>query len=314
MGSGPGTGGRGGGGGGAGGLATLPFLEQEMAAAAEEAPPEEAAAPEEAPTPAEAPPEEAAAPEEAPTPAEAPPEEAAAPEEVPPEVAAAAEAVPADPYAMDFVSELGGSTGAVLVRDPATGKLCVRKKGDSADHLREEAYADDLYRAMGVDVPISHVYETAKGPVKLGEFLQGTALGKLTGEARANAEAQVRKNFVADALLGNWDVIGLASDNILVTPAGQVMRIDNGGSLRYRAMGLKKAASSWTGSVGEINSMRDPVKTSGRVFGKLTDAEVKQQIGGILKQSDKILAAAPKELRPVLSERLADLAKRAASM
>ncbi|MBK7918409.1 MAG: hypothetical protein IPJ94_19560 [Chloroflexi bacterium] len=40
---------------------------------------------------------------------------------------------------MKVVKGLGGSTGAKLVEDPATGKRYVLKKGKSAGHLREEA-------------------------------------------------------------------------------------------------------------------------------------------------------------------------------
>lgn len=47
-----------------------------------------------------------------------------------------------------------------------------------------------------------------------------------------------------DAMLGNWDVIGMAADNILVDKDGKPWRIDNGGSLSFRAQGGKK--KGWT--------------------------------------------------------------------
>lgn len=50
-----------------------------------------------------------------------------------------------------------------------------------------------------------------------------------------------------DAMLGNWDVIGMAADNILVDKDGKPWRIDNGGSLSFRAQGGKKKgwAEGW---------------------------------------------------------------------
>ena len=141
---------------------------------------------------------------------------------------------------LDTVRTLGGSTGARLVRDPDSERLYVFKQGGNPGHLREENHADELYRAMGIDVPRSKLYERTTGPAKLSEFHEGKTLGELQLSDPAAYQAAVlelRKGFVADALLGNWDVIGMKADNILVLPNGKVLRIDNGGSLRYRAQG-----------------------------------------------------------------------------
>jgi len=48
----------------------------------------------------------------------------------------------------------------------------------------------------------------------------------------------LQKDFAADALLSNWDVIGVTADNI-VGNDGKVYRVDNGGALEFRAQGLK---------------------------------------------------------------------------
>jgi len=39
------------------------------------------------------------------------------------------------------------------VRDSATGKLYVMKKGSSPDHIRSESTANRMYEALGVNVP-----------------------------------------------------------------------------------------------------------------------------------------------------------------
>ena len=79
---------------------------------------------------------------------------------------------PEDPAELETVSALGGSTGARLVRDPKTGKKYVLKKGNNADHVREEFVADEIYRSLGVAVPKAHLYETKAGPVKLAEYIE----------------------------------------------------------------------------------------------------------------------------------------------
>jgi hypothetical protein len=222
---------------------------------------------------------------------------------------AAAAAFPADPADLPVVRTLGGSTGAKLVKDPATGREFVLKKGANPGHLREEAHADALYRAMGLDVPESRIYDTAAGPVKLAEFHAGVTLGELKRTdpaAYAKAREEVRKGFVADALLGNWDVIGMGADNILVTPAGKVLRIDNGGSLRYRAQGAQKSPSQWTGTVGELDTLRNPSMNSAaaEVFGGITAGEIKAQAKALLRKRAAIVKAAPDELKGVLGRRL----------
>ena len=50
----------------------------------------------------------------------------------------------------------------------------------------------------------------------------------------------VRAGFLADAWLANWDVVGLAADNIVTGPGKKAYRIDVGGSLIFRAQGKGK--------------------------------------------------------------------------
>jgi hypothetical protein len=217
------------------------------------------------------------------------------------------QAFPADPGKLEVVKKLGGSTGAELVRD-ADGRLFVRKVGKNPGHLREEAIADDAYRALGVAVPRSKLYETAGGPVKLSEFHEGVTLGELmqTDPAAAQAAmARVRKHFVADALLANWDFAGANLDNLLVTPSGDVLRIDNGGSLRYRAQGGAKG-SQWGGHVGELTSLLDPQMNSksSKVFAGIGEKEILAQARAILRKRSALLKAVPAELHATLKERL----------
>jgi hypothetical protein len=51
--------------------------------------------------------------------------------------------------------------------------------------------------------------------------------------------ADLGAGFMADALLANWDVVGLEQDNVL-WHEGRPTRVDQGGTLEYRAMGGTK--------------------------------------------------------------------------
>lgn len=175
------------------------------------------------------------------------------------------------------IRRLGGSTGAELVEDPATGARYVLKRGANEAHLRSEFLADELYRAMGTAVPEAQIYETATGPVKLARFIDGKTLGELRSTNKRAYNAAVKKlhfSYGKDAYLGNWDVIGQGFDNVLVDASGGVWRIDNGGSLLFRAQGGLKRG--WGTYVDEFWTLRNPVvnQQTAEVFGSMEYADV----------------------------------------
>lgn len=218
---------------------------------------------------------------------------------------------PESAVGLNEVGPLGGSTGARLVEDPATGDRYVQKKNPKdPEHLREEARADEIYRAAGVPVPESRFYE--EGSVKLSRFIdEGETLEDIRARKDKDANKKVKdvakQGFAADALLGNWDVVGLDHDNLMLE-GETVYRIDNGGALRNRAVGGRKNPERFNGSsVPELQSMRDPSRSAGRVFEGLPNGEVARQIReDLLPRRDRILEAAGEdtELRGILSERL----------
>lgn len=222
---------------------------------------------------------------------------------------------PEDVDSLEMVRTLGGSTGAVLVQEPGSGRLFVLKRGSSAAHLREEFAADQLYRAAGVPVPEARLYE-GKRPVKLARFIEGQQLGEyLRTRSKAEAAAvlaKIREHFGLDALLGNWDVAGLNLDNIVVDAHGTPWRIDNGGALRYRAQGAVKSGQEWDGYPTELWTLRDADKNAqtAKLFGE-TDI---YSIAGQIQRVDvsRFLAAAPEDLRQVLEQRLQELNRVAA--
>lgn len=225
---------------------------------------------------------------------------------------------PADPNNLTVVRRLGGSTGAELVKDKA-GNLFVRKAGASPGHVREEAIADAVYRGLGLDVPEFQLFETPTGPVKLARFIEGKTLGDYlktaTPAKRAAVIAEIRKGFAADALMGNWDAAGRRMDNILVDAAGKPWRIDNGGSLRYRATGPQKTASEWNEFATELWTMRGVQITTADKATKLS-AQTTELFGGvsiydIARQIRQLptgaFDSAPDEVRTVLEKRLGHL-------
>ena len=219
---------------------------------------------------------------------------------------------------LKVVKKLGGSTGAKLVKDK-NGKLFVLKNGvANPGHLLEEDTADRLYRVLGVPVPNSKIYaKNGEPPMKLAEFMHGKSLDEFLRSGIADQRDRtlqlLRSNFIVDALLGNWDVIGLDLDNILVDDEGVPWRIDNGGSLRYRAQGEFKKLEEWGREVTEIDTMRNVNinEAAANIFGGLTEKELNNQFNNIIKNKKfELLAAAPEELRDTLSARIMWLERR----
>jgi hypothetical protein len=195
----------------------------------------------------------------------------------------------------------------------------VQKQGNSPEHLRNEVAADQVYRALGQNVPEAKLYETPSGPVKLARYIEGRtlaeALKSAQGPAREALLAKVGEGFAADALLGNYDVIGLEKDNILVDAKGAIWRIDNGGAFKFRAQGKPK--TDYGAYPKELWSMRDASinPAAAEVFHGL-------DIYAIARQAEQLdlpaaLEAAPDDLKDLLSERagnLRDVATKALDM
>lgn len=194
------------------------------------------------------------------------------------------------------VRSLGGSTGAMLMEDPETGRQYVAKRGRSPEHLREEVSADTAYQALGVNVPLFNVYDTKSGPVKISEYIDGETLADVYKRGnKAQIEAvrgQLQQDFAADALLGNWDVIGMENDNILVDGDGKVWRIDNGGALRKRAQGGAKG-TAWNAYPTELWTLRDRNinERSASIFGDMDYQDIVNQMDAVVKKQDAVIKA-----------------------
>lgn len=201
---------------------------------------------------------------------------------------------------------LGGSTGGALLITAPGFKQKVMKQSTGEKHLREEYTANKLYSLLGVSVPKVQLAKKRGNLVQVADYVKGIPLNDLSGEERDKAEKQLLSGFVADALLGNWDVLGMSNDNI-IWDGKKAWRIDNGGSLRYRAQGEPKG-DSFGNEVIEIDSLRKPGRSASAIFGKITDAEIKNQVANVLSKKGDILAAInDSSLRKIMEKRIESL-------
>ncbi len=112
------------------------------------------------------------------------------------------------------------------------------KQYDDPAQAYSEAAANRIYRELGLEAPTSALVREGKKLSIASEIVENTGtLGKnrLT-KAHAN---KVLDGFAADVWLANWDAVGLKLDNVVIA-GKKVVRIDQGGSLLFRARAGRK--------------------------------------------------------------------------
>ncbi len=176
-----------------------------------------------------------------------------------------------------------GSNPGGMFKDKA-GQKWYCKFPESYAHARNELLAAKLYEALGVRVPELKMIEDYGDIGLASKVVEGVKQDAKAIQTPGKVPG-VYEGFVADAWLANWDSVGLGYDNMLVTPEGDAIRIDLGGSLLYRAQGLPKG-DAFGDKVGEIDSLRDPKNHyPASVFGEIPQEAI---VAGV-----KRLAALP---------------------
>lgn len=186
------------------------------------------------------------------------------------------EMFPADPSQLTFVQKLGGSTGAVLMKDAKGREFVVKSsKNTNRGHVAAEYYAAQVYSLLGLDTPDYEMYDDGTDLTLISNYMRGVS------EPQAKDYAAMAKGFVVDAFLANWDIY--QNDNCLVDAAGKVYRVDNGGSFNYRAQGSTKTFGNkidWDGMI----------RHNPNIVAHLTSQDFIDQIDALKARKDEILA------------------------
>ena len=202
---------------------------------------------------------------------------------------------------------MGGTTGTKKYKNSKKGnnEWIVKRSEKGAGgwaQVQSEAMANEIYTICGIPVPAQKLYPDAQALVL--EFKRGIPLNQCKEWQKEKLKVELAKGFVVDALLANWDVIGLTEDNIIVDDNGNgtPFRIDNGGSLQFRAQGERKEFGP---EVKELETMRKTTTQHKFYFGDLTEDYIKGQIQKIIKPNrTAILAATSPELKEVMEKRI----------
>ena len=172
-------------------------------------------------------------------------------------------------------------------RDNDDGTRKYIKMYPNPDQSRVEVLANSIYGHLEIPAAKSSLHTVDGHIAVVSDEIVGR--GDIDGETLAS-RPEIMGGFVTDALLADYDVFGLWGDNVIQTPDGVVHRIDNGGSLHFRARGKIKTYPS--DDVPELHSMHDPnvipmsdpsiaQSTAGRVYRAVTEHEMARQAAGL---------------------------------
>ncbi|MFZ4632026.1 MAG: hypothetical protein ACOYL8_02340 [Patescibacteria group bacterium] len=170
------------------------------------------------------------------------------------------------------ISEQLGSNRGGWYEDSASKEKFYVKFYKNFDQARVEYIANAIYKKLGIN--------TVESELKTVDNEEAIASSEISGaksvyEDEVKQSEEIRSGFVADAYLANWDVTGASYDNLVKGEDGKMYRIDNGGSLTFRARGGQKEYPS--DQIPELKNMRDLNFPSGRVFGDITEENMRQQ-------------------------------------
>lgn len=184
--------------------------------------------------------------------------------------------------------QLGSNEGGWY--ESPSGERFYVKFYENPSQGQAEFVANAIYAKLGIKAVRSEVIQ-----LDGREAIASPAVPEATfASEKAQRESEdVQKGFVADAFLANWDVVGLVYDNI-VQGEGGFYRIDNGGSLIFRAQGGDKVYSP--DFIPELQSMRMPGRPAGEVFAGITEDEIGRQARELVSK------ISPEDIRAIVDE------------
>ena len=192
----------------------------------------------------------------------------------------------------DVAVQLGSNMGGKY-RDSETGDI-VYVKHSTPDQHTSEQLATSIYEAAGIPVPETKIVNWEGEPALVSKWLDDPQVYSQWDDAPEELLNQddIKHGFFVDALLASWDVAGLEFDN-LVESNGRIYRIDQGGSLTYRAQGgTKPNFYRWEGEyIGELETLRNPdmAPQASQLYEGMTDDDLTVAFDNLMKLSDAYL-------------------------
>ena len=168
-----------------------------------------------------------------------------------------------------------GSNPGGTYENPETGEQVYVKTPKSQLHGENERLASALYDAAGISSAKVLKGKLADGTeVTYSPMIDGAKQDLKKNLKNKEYMARLQQGYALDALLANWDVIGLDYDNVVTDKNGEPVRVDPGGALLFRAQGSPKG-DSFGEDVPELDAFTDKTSSrpSAKVFSQMTDEQ-----------------------------------------
>ncbi|MEI6454387.1 MAG: hypothetical protein WCO31_07320, partial [Actinomycetes bacterium] len=141
---------------------------------------------------------------------------------------------------LNFGFPAGGSNGARWAQDDEGRAWIVKTYRGNVDRVATELVANRIYGIMRARVPIAGLIRVNKKAAIAYPALVGEVRKHCFQSGEEAPSSTLGEHYMVDALLANWDFVGLDDDNILWDPSGNPVRLDQGGTFEFRAMGEPK--------------------------------------------------------------------------
>lgn len=138
---------------------------------------------------------------------------------------------------------LPGSTNPKLYSDEEGNPKFVVKEGGAEGQNNAEFAANQVYGILAPHLPTGAIKSRLIDGKLVNDFMPNSkTINDLSDDEFNDNEVlgKVKGSLVADALVANWDYMGLSNDNMMVDDKGRILRIDSGGTFNYRAQGEQK--------------------------------------------------------------------------
>ena len=129
---------------------------------------------------------------------------------------------------------------------------------DDPSKAHAEHLVNTIYTALGIGAPKSTTFDKNGHVGYASDIVSHKGqLSDISVEQRKQIANKILDGFAADVLLANWDAVGLEDDNVVIGQKGIPIRIDNGGSLLFRAQAGRKPKELLR-NIPEWNGFTDP--------------------------------------------------------
>lgn len=163
-----------------------------------------------------------------------------------------------------------GSNEGGLYEAPDGTRYYVKFPRD-ANQARSEVAAARVYDLLGIETVRPELVTIAGRTGIASRFRDDWKRVSAADIAKHHAEDAARI-YQASVLTKNWDFVGAALDNLMVTPQGRLAIVDTGAAFKFRAQG---GAKPFGPDIDEVRTFRRHGRNEAApIFGPLFDADV----------------------------------------